>query len=181
MFTLSAIRSSTADSLRLWALDSPVRGALFTTRSSHLTNRPSAAIRSPSDTMRMSPGTRSSAKISTFFPSRLTHTRGGRNFFRASIAFSARYSCIKLKRAFRKDTPSSAQPNTSILLPGSILSATKQIMAETFRRMVKKLVNCFMKVRAHFHLSITSTVFLPTSSSRSSISCRVKPSGRVSR
>ena len=181
ILTLSASRVETASAFRVCGFASPVSGALLTTKSTQLTIRASAGIRSPSAIINTSPGTTPGAGIFLTFPSRFTNTRGGRNFCRASMAFSARYSWMKLKKALRRETPSRAQPRTFILSPGCRWSATKQMAAARSSRMVKKLVNWRISERSHLPRSETSKLFGPTSRRRSSTSLSVKPSPRLPR
>ena len=54
--------------------------------------RTSAETRLPTSKMIISPTTNSGAETSCQFPSRLTLTVGTASFFKAAIAFSARYS-----------------------------------------------------------------------------------------
>ena len=129
MFGLSISRPLAAPVFSGWERDSPVSGALLTSRSSVSTRRASAAMRSPSASSRTSPGTRSSASTSRSAPSRQTRTRCGRNRRSASIARSARISCAKAKSPFSTATPNSAQPSSPMPMPGSIASATKQTIA----------------------------------------------------
>ncbi|EKD34522.1 MAG: hypothetical protein ACD_75C02302G0001 [uncultured bacterium] len=118
--------------------------------------RVSAAILSPSERMTTSPGTSASEGIRLASPARRTSTRCGRNFFKAVMAFSARYSWKKLNRALSRATPVSAQPRRPMPSSGLMPWAMKQMVAARISRMVKRLVNCRPRRRSSLHRSTTS-------------------------
>jgi hypothetical protein len=69
---------------------------------------------------------------------RHTSTRWGRNCFKASIAFSARYSWKKLNKALQRHHNQGPTEHTHAFL-GIDPVSEKQMIADTTRRMAKKL------------------------------------------
>jgi len=109
-FACSDDSSPLASLLRALARDSPVTVAVFTRSPNASITRQSAATKSPSSTRVTSPGTSSSAGISTISPPRSALTICGRSWRSAATARSALYSCQKEKQPLTTMTPTIAMP-----------------------------------------------------------------------
>ena len=103
MFFISAICifSSKVVNILVTGVDSPVKDASCVCNLTISINLASAGTFEPSSNTITSPGTKSFESISCSSPSLITIAFNEANFFNASIDFSALYSCINPKTAFK--------------------------------------------------------------------------------
>jgi len=110
-------------------LDSPVSVDWLTCMSLAAIKRASAEMRAASSMIITSPGTRSSARICTSLPSRMTRALAGSMFFSASVALPARNSCQKLNRPFRTLTIQIAYASSGMPVNSAIKPPIQSMMA----------------------------------------------------
>ena len=153
MFFLSARGTSLETGLVCLstAIDSPVSVASFTFKFDTSISLASAGTLSPVSRSSISPGTIFLVGISLTLLSRLTLALGAAIRLRASIAFSARVSCVKPTTALSNSTPS--------ITPASMkCSTTIEIIAARRSTYISGLRNCLRKT------SIGGVFFLPFNS-----------------
>ena len=171
MFFLSATGISslrTAPAFLYTGVDSPVSGASFACRFHASTSRASAGTRSPTLRTMRSPGTSSLEGISKSLPSRMTRALGAARRFKASSAFSPRYSSEK---------PMIAQANTIAMITSAstISPITKEIAVATKSMTIKISINCERSI-LHHEIPFTFLNSLgPNSASRLLASSSLKP------
>ncbi len=168
-FFLSASGTSSTTLVPLeTGTDSPVRIASSIFNSDSFIILMSAGTLLPPSRRIISPGTRNSLAILLSFPSRITTASGDVNFLRASIVFSALYSCTKPKIAFKI--------TITIIAKASITSpmrAEKTVAAISM--IIKKLLNWEIKISI---LLIPFSFFIslyPYSSSLDFVSSSLRP------
>ena len=134
--------------------------------------RPSAAAISPASSSRISPGTRESAEISSFSPSRSTRAWGADIAFRLSRDFCALKCCTVPRIAFRIST-------VIITIVPSQPPVSAEMIAAISRITTSKSANCSANTRSTLFCLPSISLFSPYCASRFCASPPLRPCASV--
>jgi len=152
---------------------SPVSAASSIRSPTISITRASAGIISPLSSISMSPGTTSLEGISFSVPSLCTRVSGCTNFFKASMAFSALYSCRNPISITKRMIPIMAQKLITSCAISDIMAAAASTHTITF-------ANCLTKTFKGVTLFFSSSWLGPYLTSLFLASSFDSPSGELS-